>query len=36
VLIARGVEGFITVDTALQEVPSLPTVAIAGHRELIT
>jgi LacI family transcriptional regulator len=33
-LIARGVEGFITVDTALQEVPSLPTVAIAGHREL--
>jgi LacI family transcriptional regulator len=33
-LIARGVEGFITVDTSLQEVPSLPTVAVAGHRML--
>jgi len=33
-LIARGVEGFITVDTSLQEVPSLPTVAVAGHRTL--
>lgn len=30
----RGVEGFIAVDTFLTEVPSLPTVAIAGHREL--
>ena len=33
-LIARGVEGFITVDTSLREVPSLPTVAVAGHRPL--
>ena len=33
-LIARGVEGFITVDTSLEEVPSLPTVAVAGHRPL--
>ena len=33
-LIARGVEGFITVDTTLREVPSLPTVAVAGHRPL--
>lgn len=30
----RGVEGFIAVDTFLTEVPALPTVAIAGHREL--
>jgi DNA-binding LacI/PurR family transcriptional regulator len=33
-LIARGVEGFITVDTSLYDVPSLPTVAVAGHRSL--
>ena len=30
----RGVEGFITVDTALSEAPSLPTVAVGGHRRL--
>jgi DNA-binding LacI/PurR family transcriptional regulator len=30
----RGVEGIITVDTTLQESPSLPTVAIAGHRKM--
>jgi len=30
----RGVEGFITVDTALNGVPPLPTVAIAGHRKI--
>lgn len=30
----RGVEGFITVDTALSKEPSLPTVAIGGHRQL--
>ncbi|MGH9757527.1 MAG: LacI family DNA-binding transcriptional regulator [Candidatus Acidiferrales bacterium] len=30
----RGVEGFIAVDTFLTEVPSLPTVAIAGHRDI--
>ena len=33
-LIERGVEGFITVDTSLQVAPPLPTVAVAGHREL--
>jgi DNA-binding LacI/PurR family transcriptional regulator len=33
-LTARGVEGFITVDTSLHDVPSLPTVAVAGHRAL--
>jgi len=33
ILIGRGVEGFITVDT-LEDVPSLPTVAVAGHRSL--
>src|SRR6201986_2281389 len=30
-LIARGVEGFITVDTSIKEKPALPTVAVAGH-----
>lgn len=33
-LIARGVEGFITVDTSIKETPSLPTVAVAGHRHV--
>jgi DNA-binding LacI/PurR family transcriptional regulator len=31
---ARGVEGFITVDTSLSEEPALPTVAIAGHQKV--
>jgi LacI family transcriptional regulator len=30
----RGVEGIITVDTTVQEAPTLPTVAVAGHRQL--
>jgi DNA-binding LacI/PurR family transcriptional regulator len=30
-LTSRGVEGFITVDTSIEEEPALPTVAIAGH-----
>jgi DNA-binding LacI/PurR family transcriptional regulator len=30
-LVTRGVEGFITVDTSILEDPNLPTVAIAGH-----
>jgi DNA-binding LacI/PurR family transcriptional regulator len=30
----RGVEGIITVDTTVQEHPTLPTVAVAGHRRL--
>jgi LacI family transcriptional regulator, galactose operon repressor len=33
-LVERGVEGFITVDTSLQAEPSLPTVAVAGHRQI--
>lgn len=33
-LVERGVEGFITVDTSLQEAPPLPTVSVAGHRAL--
>jgi LacI family transcriptional regulator, galactose operon repressor len=32
ILLERGVEGFITVDMQLREPPSLPTVAVAGHR----
>jgi len=34
VLQERGVEGFITVDTMLTEASSLPTVAVAGHRQI--
>jgi LacI family transcriptional regulator len=30
-LVTRGVEGFITVDTSITERPSRPTVAVAGH-----
>ena len=30
----RGVEGIITVDTTVQEEPTLPTVAVAGHKKL--
>jgi DNA-binding LacI/PurR family transcriptional regulator len=33
-LVQRGVEGIITVDTTLLESPSLPTVAVAGHKKL--
>jgi DNA-binding LacI/PurR family transcriptional regulator len=33
-LLARGVEGFITVDTSIKEKPALPTVAVAGHRRV--
>jgi DNA-binding LacI/PurR family transcriptional regulator len=31
-LLSRGVEGFITVDTSVTEALSVPTVAIAGHQ----
>lgn len=31
-LLQRGVEGFITVDTILTAAPALPTVAVAGHQ----
>ncbi|MBV8893789.1 MAG: LacI family DNA-binding transcriptional regulator [Acidobacteria bacterium] len=30
----RRVEGFITVDTVLEEAPALPTVAVAGHNKI--
>jgi DNA-binding LacI/PurR family transcriptional regulator len=30
----RGVEGIITVDTTVSEAPTLPTVAVAGHKKL--
>ena len=33
-LLERGAEGFITVDTTLPEAPSVPTVSVAGHRAL--
>ena len=33
-LLERGVEGIITVDTTVQESPTLPTVAIAGHKKV--
>src|ERR1700754_2888609 len=33
-LLERGAEGFVTVDTSLQERPPLPTVCVAGHRAL--
>jgi DNA-binding LacI/PurR family transcriptional regulator len=33
-LLARGVEGLITVDTSIKEAPALPTVAVAGHRHV--
>jgi DNA-binding LacI/PurR family transcriptional regulator len=34
ILLERGVEGFITVDTSILEEPSLPTVAVAGHTQI--
>jgi len=33
-LIERGVEGFIAVDMQLERPPLLPTVVVAGHREI--
>jgi len=33
ILKSRGSEGFITIDTTLTAAPSLPTVAVSGHRE---
>lgn len=34
ILLERGVEGIITVDTSIQESPVLPTVAVAGHTKI--
>jgi DNA-binding LacI/PurR family transcriptional regulator len=31
-LLERGVEGLITVDTSIKHAPPVPTVAVAGHR----
>ena len=33
ILLERGVEGFITIDLQLREAPTIPTVAVAGHRD---
>jgi LacI family transcriptional regulator len=33
-LLTRGVEGFITIDTSLNQTLSLPTVAVAGHARI--
>ncbi len=33
-LLARGVEGFITTDTSIKEKLALPTVAVAGHERV--
>src|SRR5216684_2260407 len=33
-LLARGVEGIITIDTSLKEQLGLPTVAVAGHERV--
>jgi DNA-binding LacI/PurR family transcriptional regulator len=33
ILSERGVEGIITVDTTIQEAPTLPMVAVAGHKK---
>lgn len=30
----RGVEGLITVDTSIDETPSLPTISVAGHKKI--
>jgi DNA-binding LacI/PurR family transcriptional regulator len=34
ILRARGAEGMITIDTALDNEPTIPTVAIAGHQKI--
>ena len=33
-LLTRGVEGFITVDTSIEDSLGLPTVAVAGHKRV--
>jgi LacI family transcriptional regulator len=34
ILSMRGVEGIITIDTILADIPDVPTIAVAGHRHL--
>jgi DNA-binding LacI/PurR family transcriptional regulator len=33
-LLARGIEGLITIDTSIEAPPLLPTVAVAGHQKV--
>lgn len=33
-LTSRGVEGLITIDTSVNEVPTVPTIAVAGHKKV--
>jgi len=33
-LMARGIEGLITIDTSIDQPPALPTVAVAGHQRM--
>jgi len=33
-LMARGIEGLITIDTSIEQAPALPTVAVAGHQRV--
>lgn len=33
-LLARGIEGLVTIDTSIEETPILPTVAVAGHQRV--
>jgi DNA-binding LacI/PurR family transcriptional regulator len=33
-LLARGIEGLITIDTSIAEPPVLPTIAVAGHQRM--
>ena len=33
-LMARGIEGLITIDTSIDQAPALPTVAVAGHQRV--
>jgi LacI family transcriptional regulator len=33
-LLTRGVEGIITIDTSIDQEPTLPTVAVAGHHQV--
>jgi LacI family transcriptional regulator len=34
ILLTRGVEGFITIDTTVNESPRVPTIVISGHRQI--
>ena len=34
ILLTRGVEGFITIDTTVNQPPRVPTIVISGHRQI--